>query len=287
MKYLIIAIGIIATAFAAIFIKMASDAPALTIAAYRLGLATLIMTPYAYGKVRAQRHNYSAHTFRWNLLSGFFLACHFATWIASLKYTTVARSVLLVTTNPIFVAILGWIFLKEKLRVPVIFGIFLCIGGTIIMSLGTLHSADASLTGDLLALSGAFFASSYFLTGRMLRQTLSAAVYSYITYGTAAILLIATAFIFGLPWTGFSSSTYLMFFLLAVIPQIIGHTSFNYALRYVPAVIVAIAILGEPIGASALAWILLDEPVGIQTLYGGIFILVGVFVAVYTQEKTN
>lgn len=283
--YLVIIVGILAVSFAAIFIRVADEAPALIIAAYRLSIATVIMSPYAIRRVKRQWSNYTPSTFRWNLLSGVFLAFHFATWIASLKYTSVASSVVLVTTNPLWVSILGWIFLKEKPRTLVLVGIFLSLFGTVIMSWGNFAQSGTHFLGDMLALAGAFFASLYFLTGRQLRQTISATVYSYVTYSIAAILLVIMALIGGFQWTGYSLTTYGMFLLLAVVPQIIGHTSFNYALRYVPAVIVAIAILGEPIGSSALAWVLLDEPITKSTVLGGIFILLGVFLAVYTREK--
>lgn len=283
--YLVIIVGILAVSFAAIFIRIADEAPALIIAAYRLSIATVLMSPYAIRRVRRQWHNYTKSTFRWNILSGVFLAFHFATWIASLKYTSVASSVVLVTTNPLWVSILGWLFLKEKPRKLVLVGILLSLTGTVIMSWGGLVQSKSHFLGDMLALAGAFFASLYFLTGRQLRQTISATVYSYVTYGIAAILLVIMALIGGFQWTGYSLTTYSMFLLLAVVPQIIGHTSFNYALRYVPAVIVAIAILGEPIGSSTLAWLLLGEPITIATVIGGIFILIGVFLAVYTREK--
>ncbi len=287
MYYLIITIGIIAASFAAIFIKIADDAPALVIAAYRLVLASIIMTPYAYKRVRKQFHQYTSTSIKWNIFSGVCLALHFATWIASLKYTTVARSVILVATNPLWVSLLSWIFLKEKVKPLVLGGILLSIAGTIIMSTGVHALESASLTGDLLALAGAFFAAIYFITGRNLRQTLSATVYSYITYSIAAVILAAGVLIAGFPLTGYSATTYSMFLLLAIVPQIIGHTSFNYALKFVPAVIVAIAILGEPIISSLLAWFMLGETVSVRTIYGGILVLFGVFLAVYRQEKSD
>lgn len=285
--YLIILIGIVATSFAAIFIRLANDAPALVIAVYRLMLASLIMTPYAFQRVRSQRKAYTPATFRWNLISGICLALHFATWIASLKYTSVARSVILVSINPVFVAILGWLFLRERLTPAILIGICLSIVGIVIMSTGAQSSLESGFTGDLLAIAGGFFAAVYFLIGRHLRQTITATVYSYITYGMAAIVLVLVTLVAKLPWTGYSVTTYLMFLLLALIPQIIGHTSFNYALRYVPAVIVAIAILGEPIGASALARVLLNEPIYPQTIYGGVFVLAGIFLTVYHQQTAG
>ncbi len=287
MHYLIIAVGIIAASFAAIFIRLAAEAPALIIAAYRLVLATAIMSPFALPRVRRQRQFYTISAIKWNVLSGVCLAFHFATWIASLKYTSVARSVILVSTNPLFVSLLGWMFLREKLTLPILSGMALSITGTFVMSSGARLPMETGLTGDVLALAGAFFAAAYFLIGRHLRQSITATVYSYITYGFAAVVLVGITLAADLSWTGYSPTTYLMFLLLAVVPQIIGHTSFNYALRYVPAVIVAIAILGEPVVASALARILLNEPIYPQTAYGGVFILVGVFLTVYSQEKRD
>ncbi|MCF7804935.1 MAG: DMT family transporter [Candidatus Marinimicrobia bacterium] len=285
MYYLIIGIGIIAASFAAIFIKIADDAPALIIAAYRLALATLIMTPYAASRLKKQAGRFTRSSLKWNILSGVFLALHFATWIASLKFTSVARSVILVSTNPLFVSVLGWVFLKEKVKPLVVIGIIVSFAGIVIMSLGELTGVQASFTGDALALSGAFFAAIYLLTGRNVRQTISATTYSYIAYGIAAIVLVGMSLTAGLPWTGYSLTTWSMFLLLAIVPQIIGHTSFNYALRYVPAVIVALAILGEPIMSSTLAWFILGEQVHVNTFYGGVLVLIGVFLAVYRQEQ--
>jgi len=287
MYYLIITIGIIAASFAAIFIKMADEAPSLVIAAYRLVLASAIMTPYAYKRVRKQFHYYTRSSIKWNIISGICLALHFATWIASLKYTTVARSVILVATNPLCVSLLSWIFLKEKVKPMVIGGIVLSLIGTVVMTTGVHSLESASLTGDVLALLGALFAAIYFITGRNLRQSISATVYSYVTYSIAAVILAGTVLIVGFPLTGYSTTTYSMFLLLAIVPQIIGHTSFNYALKYVPAVIVAIAILGEPIISSVLAWFMLGESVSARTIYGGILVLIGVFFAVFRQEQSS
>jgi drug/metabolite transporter (DMT)-like permease len=166
-------------------------------------------------------------------------------------------------------------------------GILLSLIGTVVMSTGVHSLESASLTGDVLALLGALFAAIYFITGRNLRQSISATVYSYVTYSIAAVILAGTVLIVGFPLTGYSTTTYSMFLLLAIVPQIIGHTSFNYALKYVPAVIVAIAILGEPIISSVLAWFMLGESVSSRTIYGGVLVLIGVFFAVYRQEQNG
>jgi drug/metabolite transporter (DMT)-like permease len=285
--YLVVIIGITAASFAAIFIKIADDAPALVIAAYRLIIATLIMTPFSLKPgIKALRH-YSARDIRLNIYSGIALALHFAAWIGSLKYTTVARSVILVATNPFFVSILGRIFLKERMKFTTIMGIIISIAGITLMRVWDTGIESGNIVGDLLALAGAFFAAVYFLFGRHLRQTVSTTAYAYITYTISAVVLIVFVVIAGHSWTGYLPLSYLMFVLLAVVPQIIGHTAFNFALKYLPAVSVAIVILGEPVGASLLAWGILGEAVGPATVIGGGIVLLGVFVAIYSQEKAR
>ena len=123
--------------------------------------------------------------------------------------------------------------------------------------------------------------------GRHLRQSVSLGAYSYLTYAIAALVLLGITLATGHSWGGYAPVTYLMFVLLAVIPQCIGHTSFNYALKYLPTVSVAIVILAEPVGAALLAWLILDEAVSIATFIGGVVILGGVFLTVYGSEKRN
>jgi drug/metabolite transporter (DMT)-like permease len=292
LPYVIMTIGIIAVSFAAIFIRIADDAPAIVIAAYRLILATVVMTPFSLRRAVAERVHYSRRTILLNILSGAALALHFVCWIASLKYTSVARSVLLVATNPFFVAIMGRIVLKEKIKTAAMVGMVLALAGIFLMSAlngGVTEGGitDGRFTGDILALAGAFFAAVYMLFGRHIRQTVSTTAYAYMTYGVAAAVLVVVMILTGASWTGYASQTYLMFLLLALVPQIIGHTSFNYALKFLPAVSVSIVILGEPVGAAFLAWIFLGEGVSLGTFIGGAIILSGVFLTVYSQNPNQ
>jgi drug/metabolite transporter (DMT)-like permease len=261
---------------ASIFIKLC-DAPVLIIATYRMMLASLLLTPFACYQ-RTWR-GWGRNELGWFLLSGLFLGLHFAFWIASLKYTSVASSVVLVTTHPIFVGIGGWLFLKERLGSDLVLGIALSVLGSGWISYGDMSLSRETLMGDGLALLGAIAASGYLLVGRRMRRDRDLISYIFPVYSTAGLMLILFALIFQEPFFGYSSSTYLYLFLLALVPQLLGHTTFNWALKYLPASIVAIAILGEPIGSTILAYFFLGEGLNMWKIIGGILILAGILIA--------
>jgi len=278
--YLFLPIGIIAISTASIFIKLC-DAPALIIATYRLMLASLMLSPFAY--YRKPWRGWERNALGWLLLSGLLLSLHFAFWIASLKYTSVASSVVLVTTHPIFVGIGGLLFLKERLGLNLISGIALSVLGSGLIGYGDMTLSKEALMGDGLALLGATAASGYLLIGRRMRKEQDLFSYIFPVYSTAGLILILYSLIFQKPFFGYSSSAYFYLFLLALIPQLIGHTTFNWALRYLPASMVAIAILGEPIGSTLLAYFILGEGLTIWKILGGISIFAGILVAL--REK--
>lgn len=274
--YLLLPIGIIAISTASIFIKLC-DAPALVIAAYRLTLASLLLLPFAgYKKVWK---GWSGSELRWLILSGIFLALHFAFWIASLKFTSVASSVVLVSTNPLFVGLGAWLFFKEYLGFNLILGIILSVLGCGLISFGDMALSKEALMGDGLALMGAITASGYLLVGRKMRKGQNLLSYIFPVYSAGAIVLITISLAFQKPFFGYSSSTYLFLFLLAIIPQLIGHTTFNWALKYLPASMVAIAILGEPVGSTILAFFVLGEGLTPLKIIGGILIFAGILIA--------
>jgi drug/metabolite transporter (DMT)-like permease len=269
-------IGIIAISTASIFIKLC-DAPALIIAAYRMLFASLMLIPFAgYRKIWKGR---SRSEIGWLILSGIFLSLHFAFWIASLKYTSVASSVVLVTTHPIFVGLGAWFFLKERLGLNLILGIGLSVFGSGLIGYGDIALSKEALMGDGLALLGAMVASGYFLVGRKMRKDQDLLSYIFPVYSTAALILILFALIFQKPFFGYSSSTYFYLFLLALIPQLIGHTTFNWALKYLPASIVVVTILGEPVGSTILAYFILGEGLTMWKVLGGLFIFAGILLA--------
>jgi drug/metabolite transporter (DMT)-like permease len=278
--YILLLIGIIAISTASILIKLC-DAPVLIIATYRMVLASLVLIPFAWHH-KAWR-GWRRNEWGWSLLSGLFLSLHFAFWIDSLKYTSVASSVVLVTTHPIFVGIGGWLFLKERIGLNLIFGIAFSVLGSGLISYGDWSLSKESLIGDGLALLGAIAASGYLLVGRKMRKDRNLISYILPVYSTAGLILILLALIFQKTFFGYSSSTYFYLLLLALVPQLIGHTTFNWALKYLPASMVAVAILGEPIGSTILARLILGEGLTVWKILGGISIFSGILIA---MEKT-
>jgi len=274
--FLLIPIGIIAVSTASIFIKLC-DAPALIIAAYRMIFASLMLIPFA-GYQKTWK-GWSRSEMGWLVFSGILLSLHFAFWITSLKYTSVASSVVLVTTHPVFVGIGSWLFLKERLGFNLILGIMFSVLGSGLIGYGDMTLSEEALMGDGLALLGAITASGYFLVGRKMRKNQDLLSYIFPVYSTAGLALIILSLIFQKSFFGYSSSTYLFLFLLALIPQLIGHTTFNWALKYLPASMVAITILGEPIGSTLLAYFILGEGLTTWKALGGISILAGILIA--------
>jgi drug/metabolite transporter (DMT)-like permease len=280
---LLLFLGIIAISTASIFIKLC-DAPALIISTYRMVLASLILMPWAsYQKIW---RGWEKKDVAWLIFSGTLLSLHFASWIASLKYTSVASSVVLVTTHPIFVGIGSWVFLKERLGLNLILGIGLSVIGSGLIGYGDMALSKEALMGDGLALLGAIAASGYFLVGRKMRKNQDLLSYIFPVYSTAGLVLILLSLFFREPFFGYSSSTYLFLFLLALIPQLIGHTTFNWALKYLPASMVAITILGEPIGSTILAYFILGEGLTTWKVIGGISIFTGILIALKKETLT-
>jgi drug/metabolite transporter (DMT)-like permease len=274
--YLLLPIGIIAVSTASIFIKLC-DAPVLIIATYRMTLASLMLLPFA--SYRRVWKGWSKDEIGWLILSGILLAFHFALWIASLKYTSIASSVVLVTTNPIFVGIGAWLFLKERIGLNLVLGIILSVLGSGLISYGDMTLSKEALMGDGLALLGAIAASGYLLIGRKMRKGQDLLSYIFPVYLASAMVLVIFSLVFQKSFSGYSSSTYLFLFLLALIPQLIGHTTFNWALKYLPVSMVAIAVLGEPVGSTILAYLILGEDLTIWKILGGFSIFAGILIA--------
>lgn len=213
------------------------------------------------------------------LASGLLLALHFALWITSLQYTTVASSVVLVTTTPLFVGLASHWMGEEKLAPRTLWGIALSVAGGAVIGWGDLGLSPRAALGDLLALMGAMAVAGHLLVGRRLRARLSLVPYVTSVYSLAAVALLAAALGTGQALTGYSPKTYAMFLLLALVPQLLGHSSLNWALRYVSATSVAIAVLGEPVGATLLAYFILGETPSAPEMAGGALVLVGIYVA--------
>ncbi|MDX1662134.1 MAG: DMT family transporter [Gemmatimonadota bacterium] len=268
--------GVFAITWAAILVRWA-DAPSIAIAFWRMGLAVAILL----GLSAALRVPFwrSWRGIDWWTGAGasLLLALHFAFWIASLEYTTVAASVVLVSTQPVFVALLGWAFLKERPLPSAWIGIVLAFVGSAVVAGADFAVGSRALFGDLLALLGAVWISFYYVLARYLRATKDLLPYVTVIYGGTAAWLLIGGLAAGVPLTGFDVPTWAALALLAIGPTILGHSSMNYALRYLRAYQVNVAILGEPIGAALWAGLLLAETPGWGTWVGGSLILIGIW----------
>ncbi len=293
-------VAILAVSTASIFIRFAQqDAPSLAIAALRLVFASIVLAPVALTRYRGQLAALTRRELIFGLASGLFLGLHFATWITSLEYTTVASSVVLVSTGPLWVAIVSPFFLKERLSSGAFAGLGLAlIGGAIIAISGgcrwdnglvcenmTQMLGGMSLRGDALALAGAWAVTGYLIIGRRLRVKIDLVPYVFLVYTAAGLSLLIAIWILRVPVIGFKPITYVWLILLALLPQLIGHSTYNWALRFLPAAIVALTTLGEPIGSATLAYFLLHETPTITVLAGGALILLGIYLAVRAPSK--
>lgn len=297
----ILFLGILAVSTASIFIRFAQvDAPSLVVAAGRMTVAVLLLAPFA---IKRAIPEVRALTKKWQfllLLAGLFLGLHFASWISSLEFTSVASSVVLVTTAPLWVALLSPFFLKEKVTAWVIAGLVISLAGSLIVGLNGAcklnpTGIDCSSAGDffgtrgsignLLALAGAFLSAGYLMVGRRVRSGLTLITYTFVVYGVAALVLLFLVAIGGYSVTTYPATLYLWIVLLAVIPQVLGHSIFNYLLKYLSASYVSIALLGEPVGTVILAYLFLRESPTWMEIFGGVLILAGIAVATRTQKK--
>lgn len=276
-------VGVVAVSFSAIFIRLA-EAPAVTVAFYRTGIAALMLLPFVAWR-RKELRSLSRRQLGVTLLAGAMLAIHFAAWITSVSYTTIAASVVLVTTQPIFVAGLSWVLFRDRIRGWTLVGILLALAGAAVVSSGDFISPSRprALLGDLLALVGAVTAAGYLVAGRRLRQEVSLPTYAGLVYAVCALFLLPMALLSGARLTGFPAETWGLFVLMAAVPQMLGHTVFNFLLKDVDATVVAITVMGEPVGATLLGLAIFGELPPVNALLGGVLILAGIYVAITAQ----
>lgn len=283
LLYALIGVAIVAVSFGAILIRLAKDVPVLSIAAWRLGVSFLLLIPFSWRK--SPLKTMSRRDLLLSVASGAFLTLHFILWISSLRYTSVASSVVLVSTNPIFVALGVRFVFKESLSRTLVVATLLSVAGAALIGWGDFRISGVALSGDLLALGGAVMASGYFLIGRQVRQRVPLSTYILTTYGTAAILLLGVALATHQQIIGFPKLTYLYLVLLALGPQLIGHSTFNWALKYLSASTVAILILGEPVASTLLAYLILGEGVTLLKMIGAAVILSGIYLSLHEEAS--
>jgi drug/metabolite transporter (DMT)-like permease len=282
---LVMAIAVAAVSMAAIFVRLA-DAPGVVVAFWRMAIACLVLLPWT---LRALRRTPLTSANRWSsLAAGVLLGLHFATWISSLSYTTVAASVTLVATIPLWVAVLAWLVLGRAPTLTVLLGVLTAVAGGAVIAFGDVAapaSAPAPLLGNGLALLGALSGAGYLLLGRSAqRHGLSLQAYVGVAYAVAALVLLPLPGILGHAYLGYPPTTALWIALLALVPQLIGHTGINYALRHLDPTKVATATLLEPVGAGVLAWWMFTEVPGAATLVGAVLVLLGVLMTIRSRD---
>ena len=288
-------VATLAVSTSSIFIRFAQmdGAPSLVIAALRMSIATILIAPIALTRHWDEIKRFTRTEILLGVFSGIFLAAHFATWITSLEYTSVASSVVFVATGPLWVALLSPMLLKEHISRIAVAGLALAVLGGVVIGLADVCTWNGSLTcqsmqdalqgratwGNFLALMGAWAVTGYLIIGRKLRAGTSLVPYIFLVYGMAAVTLVIILFVSGNTPFGYEAKTYGWIFLLAAIPQLIGHTAYNWALKYLNATLVAVTVLGEPIGSATMAFFLLNETPSLMTIAGGVLILVGIFLS--------
>ena len=268
-----VAVGVLAVSAAAIFIRLA-DAPALAVAFWRNALGAFVLVPVALYRREAFPRG---RALRVGVASGVALGAHFGLWISSLDYTSVAASVVLVCTQPVFVAIFAYLVFGERTSPSSFFGILVALAGTTIIASGG-SVGSATFFGNALALLGAAAIAIYVFIGRSLRTTgVCVLPYSIVVYASASATLAPAALYANAPLWGYSGETWFWLWVVTLGPQILGHTVLNWALRYVEASIVSGTILAEPVVSALLAWLALSERPGLATLLGGAVVLLGLF----------
>jgi drug/metabolite transporter (DMT)-like permease len=292
---LLLIIGVLAVSTSSILIRLANLKAgaggfgfSLVLAASRLTLSALILLP-AWPKI--QWNSLQSGARRYAAAAGLCLALHFALWITSLSYTSIAASTALVTTNPVWVALLSRFWFGEKLSKVSIAGIAVALAGGMAIAVGSAGAPSAGslqLLGDFLALAGSWAVSLYLLLGREAqRRGLGIGGYIAIAYTVAAIVLLPLPIGFGVTYTGYPHIVYFYILLTAALPQLVGHTILNWAVVQISPTLVTLAILFEPVGASILGYLLFGEMPGQAVLAGAALLLLGVGTATVGAQKSQ
>lgn len=280
-------IGLSTFSLSPILVRFASEAPGMAIAVWRTAIATITLAPFAAFRIRDEVSRFTRRDYVLIGTAGVLLGLHFAAWIESLYHTSVASASVLVTTSPIFLAVLGYIFLNERLSKQVNIAIVLAVGGAALIGVGDLSgtAGDAPLLGNSLALTASLVFSVYILVGRVVRRKTSWLAYVFPLYLVAALTILVIAIAIGTPLLGYSLPFYALCAAMAIGPQILGHGSFNYAVKYVPAAMLGLLSLIEPIGASILAFLLFDEVPSPVAIFGMLIVLSAISFAVLYRRR--
>src|SRR5690625_2398528 len=283
--YIAVIIGVIAVSTSAIFVKLATEAPAAIIANYRLLFAVIIMLPIV---IMNHRHEFKVIDKKdWILstLAGVFLAAHFILWFESLNYTSVASSVVLVTLQPIFAFLGTYLFFNERFSPGAVISMVIALFGSVIISWGDFQISGTALLGDILAILGAITITIYFLFGQRVRKQLSLMTYTFIVYSISSITLIIYNLALQNPFLGYPTNHWCIFLALAIFPTFFVHTLFNWALRWLSTSTISMGIIFEPVGATILAYFIFGEQVNASQWLGGAIVLTGLFLFIVSTSR--
>ncbi|PIC75525.1 MULTISPECIES: DMT family transporter [Sporosarcina] len=277
--YIPIALGVLTVGLSAIFVKMAT-ADAGVIAFYRMFFSAVIMLPLFLISYRNELKSLTRRDWLYTTCSGIFLAVHFILWFESLNYTSVASSTVLVTLQPIFALAGTALFFKEIITGKMLTAVFIALTGSFIISWGDFQVSGVALFGDLLALLACAFVTAYLLIGQNVRKRISLVTYTFLVYSVSSVALFFYVLVTQEPFFGYPTADWGWFLALAILPNLLGHTLFNWAVKWVSTNVVSIAILFEPILASIAAYFVLHEKITAIQFGGAIVVLTGVLLFV-------
>ncbi|TKC13788.1 DMT family transporter [Robertmurraya kyonggiensis] len=270
--YLALAIGVLSVSTSAIFVKM-SSAPSGVIAFYRLFFSVIIMLPMFLLKYVKELRLITRRDWIFSIIGGVFLAFHFILWFESLNYTSVASSTVLVTLQPLFAFVGTYFFFKEKFSIKAILCGILAIVGSFIISWGDFRISGSALFGDILALIACALITAYLMFGQTVRKRLSLITYTFVVYSVSSLTLLVYVLVKNEPLVPYPTADWIYFLLLAVVPTLFGHSLFNWSVKWLSASVISMAILLEPIGATVLAYYLLNETLTQSQVVGGLIVM--------------
>lgn len=284
LPYLALLIGMFAISTSAILIRHSSSEP-LVIGSYRQAFATLIFLPFILKDRGEEIRSQSYFTIFEMILTGVLLGAHFSFFITSVKETSVAASVLLATCHVVYVAILGRIFFGEILSKEAVIGTSVALAGILILFSGDLLDNPGNFMGNLFAFISGILAGLYYLSGRKLRKIISLPTYAFVVYLFSFLTMFTVVLIQNLSYSNLATSEIQLFLLMALIPTLLGHTMQNWALAYLPAYVVSISLLAEPIGSGLLAWLFFQEIPSFGVILGGLIVIAGLYFVIIAEES--
>ncbi|WP_153733651.1 DMT family transporter [Sporosarcina obsidiansis] len=277
--YIPIAIGVLTVGFSAVVVKLIT-ADAGVIAFYRMFFSVVFMLPFFLHSYRHELKELTRRDWLFSSVAGIFLAIHFILWFESLTYTSVASSTVLVTLQPIFALAGTALFFKEVISGKMLIAVLVALSGSVVISWGDFQLSGAALFGDVLALLACLFITAYLLVGQDVRKRVSLVTYTFLVYLASSIALFIYVVGTRQSLLHYPASDWAWFLVLALLPNLLGHTLFNWAIKWVSTNVVSIAVLFEPVIASIAAYYILRESISIPQLIGGIIVLIGILLFV-------